>query len=404
MKSFFNKIALIIFLSLLFVDVHCIHFRFLNLVSNPDQEHTQEAFRFLDAMLSPKNCSNIEYAVVEMGCGGGFAAHFQLAASKWILAASSLNYSIPVLIQGKINGYSEGKECSHVDNQWTCFFMPLSTCESEILRTGRKVDFNPKSNVFDDSLVPSAFSSHGFVFWWGVIQAKMYQLRPFVLEHIKEQSRIMDNGRGFPFGHPIAGLHVRHGDKKIDGFMEHSFESELGAIRKSPEFTQHSINSSNLLVEFHNNNNDVIENNFDSKNMTNNINNKKRKLRIYVASDDANVISSAKKMGFLVDRPGVSQQTQSKGMFVTLASHPELGFNASLEIITDIFFLSHCSTLIGIAASQVFRMATAISNVTSHGPGLKFAAVMDYDQIPKIQHLSRKYNVPFPETYNNAKS
>jgi hypothetical protein len=35
-----------------------------------------------------------------------------------------------------------------------------------------------------------------------------------------------------------------------------------------------------------------------------------------------------------------------------------------LEIISDIYFLSQCNSLVGISASQVFRMAVAISNVT----------------------------------------
>lgn len=34
-------------------------------------------------------------------------------------------------------------------------------------------------------------------------------------------------------------------------------------------------------------------------------------------------------------------------MLKTLLAHPELGYNASLEIISDIFFLSQCSTLLG---------------------------------------------------------
>lgn len=52
------------------------------------------------------------------------------------------------------------------------------------------------------------------------------------------------------------------------------------------------------------------------------------------------------------------------GMLKTLLKHPEIAHQATLEIIADIYFLSQCSTLIGISASQVFRMAVAMSNVT----------------------------------------
>jgi hypothetical protein len=159
-------------------------FRFVNQLIAPAPDDTKEAFQFIEALLSPKVCVNATYAVVEMGCGGGFAAHFQHAASRWILAAAALNYSVPVIIQGKINGYSEGTECKSAKQQWTCFFQPLSTCEPEFERTGKKVEVSPKSQVFDDSLVPAIFSSRGltFTWWWGAVQANpdqlLYQHRP----------------------------------------------------------------------------------------------------------------------------------------------------------------------------------------------------------------------------------
>jgi hypothetical protein len=47
-----------------------------------------------------------------------------------------------------------------------------------------------------------------------------------------------------------------------------------------------------------------------------------------------------------------------------LIKNNDMGYNASLEIITDMYFLSQCTTLVGIAASQVFRTAVGISNAT----------------------------------------
>ena len=32
------------------------------------------------------SCEGLEYVWSDMGCGGGFAAHFQLAASQWLRA------------------------------------------------------------------------------------------------------------------------------------------------------------------------------------------------------------------------------------------------------------------------------------------------------------------------------
>ena len=72
-----------------------------------------------------------------------------------------------------------------------------------------------------------------------------------------------------------------------------------------------------------------------------------------------------------------------------------------LSQITDIYFLSRCSTLVGIAASQVFRMAVGISNSTGRLRG--DAMIMDFDQMHKIIHMSNKYHIPLPEKFMNPK-
>eukprot|EP00597_Dinobryon_sp_UTEXLB2267_P003335 CAMPEP_0170060764 /NCGR_PEP_ID=MMETSP0019_2-20121128/2587_1 /TAXON_ID=98059 /ORGANISM="Dinobryon sp., Strain UTEXLB2267" /LENGTH=271 /DNA_ID=CAMNT_0010266431 /DNA_START=1454 /DNA_END=2269 /DNA_ORIENTATION=- len=119
-------------------------------------------------------------------------------------------------------------------------------------------------------------------------------------------------------------------------------------------------------------------------------------LQVFVASDDLSVLQTAIGLGFLADDSGISQQTASNGMLKTLMAHPELGYNASLEIISDIFFLSQCSTLLGIAGSQVFRMSVALSNSSDL---LNYAVAVDADQLHKVRHMSMKYHVPFPEEF-----
>lgn len=76
--------------------------------------------------------------------------------------------------------------------------------------------------------------------------------------------------------------------------------------------------------------------------------------------------------------------------------HPELGFHASLEIIQDIFFLSRCSTLVGIAASQIYRMSVSLANVTGI---LKYSVAIDYDQIPRIRAMSKMYGVIYVDNF-----
>ena len=121
-------------------------------------------------------------------------------------------------------------------------------------------------------------------------------------------------------------------------------------------------------------------------------------LQVFVASDDLDVLQLANKRGFLADIDGVSQQTGNTGMLSTLLEHHELAYNASLEIIRDIFFLSQCTSLLGVAGSQVFRMAVAMSNATG---ALRYAAAEDYDQIGKVRGMSLKYKVVFAEDFDS---
>jgi len=83
-------------------------------------------------------------------------------------------------------------------------------------------------------------------------------------------------------------------------------------------------------------------------------------------------------------------------MLATLLHKPEMGYNASLEIIRDVYFLSRCSTLVGIAASQIFRMAVGISNATGT---LVVATAMDHAQIPRVAQMSTKYHLPLVEHF-----
>ena len=315
---------------------------------------------------------------------------------------------------------------------------------------------------------------------------------------------------GFPFGLPMAGLHIRHGDKSTDGFREHSLKEALrivkasGATAGNPDcavantrghcfsvlntshhsafVTVHRAVKHRIVVldardiERHNRtmfNQDIsldpklllrqahahlhahvhhptsathtpkhqyatpLHQQHHSHNHSNTT-----ELSLpaptyvlptgyFVASDDSSVLLTAASKGLLTSLPpqssariqtptsssdpirdgavgtanksagpagmGVSQQTSAAdGMLKTLLSHPELANSAALEIITDIYFLSQCSTLVGMAASQVFRMAVAMANVTGT---LRHAAILDADQLGRVQQMSRQYNIPFPEHF-----
>ena len=281
-----------------------------------------------------------------------------------------------------------------------------------------------------DELIPAQFRKEGMFWWWGVVQLYLFRLQPQIESLILHESSQMNGHRGFPFGSLIAGLHVRHGDKTIDGWRLHSFENELAAVRKSPDC---NFGSHSLLPTASSSEGDDTRagrrlqlvaadrsplaprgrryltslrpgvcqggNASSSADNDNNLRGgvaEQSGLYVFVASDDPNVLSTAHHLGHLVDSTGVSQKTGSTGMVNVLSKHPEYGFNASVEILSDIYFLSRCSTLVGTAASQIFRLAVALShaNATLHYP-----IALDYGQLTRIKHMSAKYELIVPEEF-----
>jgi hypothetical protein len=363
------------------------------------------AIHFLNSVQDQKCDGN--YAVIEIGdgsYGGGFASQFQLAALYWLRTASYHNYTIPILIRGHIRSYSDGMECLSVNHDWTCFFLPLSSCQLELLSKGSRITSPMKSS--EDQLIPPQFEGMGLAWWWGVVQLYMFRLQPHIEQIVLHEASKMNDGRGFPFHSLIAGLHVRHGDKTVDGWRLHSFENEMAAVRKSPDCvleysTIQSSNISNISSSTIDPNKHFrIKQGICHPNIVNvtDIKPEDRELNVFVASDDPQVLQAAHQLGHLVDTTGVSQKTGNTGMFVTLQSHPEYGYNATIEIITDIYFLSKCSTLVGTAASQVFRLAVDISFANGT---LNCAIALDYAQLSRIRRMSAKYELIVPENFQS---
>ena len=172
---------------------------------------------------------------------------------------------------------------------------------------------------------------------------------------LHEGSKFRD-GLGFPLSPPVGGIHVRHGDKKIDGFAARTLKSELLALQASPE-NMASLNKTRGYAVTHEH---YMNISFD----------------LYVASDDKVVVKEARDGGFMTSPVGISQEASTVGVFSTLTSNKDksnanLGYNASIEIITDIFYLSHCSTLGKIffsLSSQIDRKKSLICTSIYHIP------------------------------------
>jgi hypothetical protein len=273
---------------------------------------TELAFRFLDDFLHPTTgCHGKSYMVNEIGSGsdfnGGFASQFQMTAAVWLRMAAATNYTVPVIIRGPIAKYTTVPQCDHVKGDITCIFLPMSSCQDEYLSSGKIL---PPSDGgvadIDVSMVPAQFVHMGLTWWWGIIQTRMFRLQHPLQKHVEEEIARMKTvtHHGFPFGTPVAGLHVRHGDKSIDGFKDHSFNAELRAIHKSSECAY--IEDDKCMLTF------GSPTSATSPNVSTGAGNS-APIHIFVSSDDANVLNAARKMGYLVDRSGVSQNTAKEG-------------------------------------------------------------------------------------------
>jgi hypothetical protein len=389
-----------------------------------------------------------------IGIEGGFAAQFQLAASKMMRNLAVSNFSMPIVITGSLMGYSNSPECAFVDHEWICYFLPTSTCHSQLVKTGIKVHVNNFDKP-DEEAVPPIFRSQGLPFWWGVIQFFLFRFQPSIEKLVAQRAQEMLHGLGFPHGLPIAGLHVRHGDKHNDGFHEYSLGEELSSIRKSlhcpiqnvhkacfvkVNFSDSSsslwlgivmrglsivlplekIDQYNASLGVNHQLNQALRVDVktllpylhiphSSPGVANNIHQNDSHiplftsvtyvlpLAVFVASDDPSVLSLSQSLGLLTLPQSTLPVNPSQGMFALLAKQPKYAFNASLEIFTDIFLLSQCSSLVGGCSSQVFRMAVAISNVTNT---LVYSQAMDMNQYNQVKKLSNKYRIPFPENFS----
>ena len=325
------------------------------------------AIAWLNRVQNPTSCNGTRFSVVKCGHKAGFASQFQMTAITWLKHMALHDYSMPALIVGHLVGYSEGKDCDHANNDWTCYFLPMSTYQQELLSTGRRIEVSSDvikdMNIEPSRLIPPPFRHQGMAWWWGVVQAYLFRPQPSVEAYIDSQIKVMarraNSGGGFPFGsYPavsLAGLHIRHGDKGSDGFKLHTLEAQVDAARRSRECVvplQTTNDNRCRLRRTHASNGSSNGTTSGSSSHNHNV------MRFFVASDDKQVIHAALSKSYLVTRIGVSQETVDKGMAPTLddkdsrLNKDNIGYNASIEIIADIYFLAHCTTLVGTASSQ----------------------------------------------------
>lgn len=307
----------------------------------------------------------------------------------------------------------------------------------------------------ESALIPPRFQHLGLPFWWGVVQHYLFRLQPRVLDHIHSFAGtigVMHSTRSFPISSstsylPLIGLHVRHGDKYTDGFQEHSLEEGLRLARNTticpiqssssnankggincflPATTLHYSSNHHkrasaglhpqVVISMENKDRyDQRSNNKDIVVKSSSISHHQKQqsaasslvipVSVFVASDDQAVIKAARGLGYFTQPLGsshrntsaVASSTTNVTAFAKVVSdNSAMAYNSSLEVISDIYFLSHCHVLVGMASSQVFRMAVAMSNASGL---LMQARAVDIVEVPKVREMSIRYKVPYYETF-----
>ena len=84
-------------------------------------------------------------------------------------------------------------------------------------------------------LIPKQFSQLGLAWWWGILQQRMFRLHDSILVQVQRHNSSFRSGLGFPTAVPVGGVHVRHGDKRVDGFSFKTLHSELNVIKSSQD-------------------------------------------------------------------------------------------------------------------------------------------------------------------------
>lgn len=216
------------------------------------------ALKFIEAIEVPEKygdadgCENFShrgyYATSIMG--GGFCSQFQSLASNFMHALKVGGFSEAVLIEGQITGYSVAPECEPVGNEWTCYFEQPTPCAKALLAAGKR-HHTPSSlqpySKFPETLtlhtVPPPFQAIGEAFWWGAVQFYIFNhqqplLRNYLrdvawhsfLKHNHLSSSFHGAVKADTLHHiPIAGLHIRHGDKKDDNWQHYALSQAVDA-------------------------------------------------------------------------------------------------------------------------------------------------------------------------------
>lgn len=304
----------------------------------------QRRFEYLQ---NPADCKKAKKVVCNLhkGCGFGCQLHH---IAYCLIAGYAMERTLIL----------ESKGWRYSPKGWESVFLPLSKTCTEAGSHSRKPwgssqrdmerypiidlpivdslhprpDFMPLSVPEDLAQELSTFHGDPAVWWIGQVITYLLRMQPDI------ERDVLNAGKKMGFQNPIVGLHVRRTDKINLEAAYHSIEEYMSHVKEF--YDQMDRRRSNITR------------------------------RVYLATDDANVLPDAKlkypEYTFISD--------------ITISQSAGLGTrytDSSLRgVIIDIYYLARCDFLVCTFSSQVCRVAYEVMQ-TLHGDASKYFRSLD---------------------------
>jgi hypothetical protein len=190
----------------------------------------EQVFQFLDSLMgrgtSDDKCHfEGSYPIYSVSFfGDGFCTQFQSLTKTVMYGLQITKYETPVIPIGPLTGYSFSEHCDFTQRSLHCYFQHFSPCQRMWEEDPDKVlelygaTFRT-TGVFDISMIPAPFQSHGTAFWWGAMQYYLMShlhcriTKDYILKDSLEEMNSFLSTKEITANLPRIGIHIRHGDR-----------------------------------------------------------------------------------------------------------------------------------------------------------------------------------------------
>jgi hypothetical protein len=190
----------------------------------------EQTFQFLDSVMGRSAVDSKchyegSYPIFSASFfGDGFCTQFQSLTKTVMYGFQLTDYHKPVIPTGQLTGYSFSEHCDFTQRSLHCYFQHFSPCQSMWEENPDKIQVLygatfRTTGVFNISMVPERFKSHGTAFWWGAMQYYLLSYlhrriaTDFILNDSLQEMNSFLSTKEVTANIPRVGIHIRHGDR-----------------------------------------------------------------------------------------------------------------------------------------------------------------------------------------------